>query len=117
LDVLNRAVARLTLRAPTTRKEINAALRAVEELSDDAPWRETIRTTLAIPAAHLTHLACSLNNLSNPQSGTGDWQAALASITEAVEIRRTLAQANPAAHLPDLAMSLNNLSVQQSGTG
>ncbi|MBE4759381.1 ATP-binding protein [Streptomyces caniscabiei] len=47
LDVLNRAVASLTLRAPTTRKEINAALRAVEELSDDAPWRETIRTTLA----------------------------------------------------------------------
>uniref|UniRef100_UPI0005EF9605 ATP-binding protein n=1 Tax=Streptomyces sp. FxanaA7 TaxID=1265492 RepID=UPI0005EF9605 len=47
LDVLNRAVASLTLRAPTRRKEINAALRAVEELSDDAPWRETIRTTLA----------------------------------------------------------------------
>ncbi|MEE1766673.1 tetratricopeptide repeat protein, partial [Streptomyces sp. SP18BB07] len=46
-----------------------------------------------------------------------DWQAALVSITEAVEIRRTLAQANPAAHLPDLAMSLNNLSNRQSGTG
>ncbi|MFD8448678.1 hypothetical protein, partial [Streptomyces coelicoflavus] len=46
LDVLNRAVAGLTLHAPTTRKEIHAALRAVEELSDDASWRETIRTTL-----------------------------------------------------------------------
>ncbi|WP_395570625.1 hypothetical protein [Streptomyces sp. BK79] len=46
LDVLNRAVASLTLHAPATRKETHAALRAVEELSDDAAWRETIRTTL-----------------------------------------------------------------------
>ncbi|MDX3732857.1 hypothetical protein [Streptomyces caniscabiei] len=58
----------------------------------------------------------SLNNLSVQQSGTGDRQAALASITEAVEIRRTLAKTNPAAHLPDLASSLNNLSNQQSKT-
>ncbi|MGA5897916.1 hypothetical protein [Streptomyces venetus] len=46
LDVLNRAVASLTLRAPTTRKEINVALRSVEELADAAEWRETVRTTL-----------------------------------------------------------------------
>ncbi|MFF0061389.1 hypothetical protein ACFYRC_07545, partial [Streptomyces sp. NPDC005279] len=38
-------------------------------------------------------------------------------ITEAVEIRRALAQASPAAYLPDLAMSLNNLSIRQSDTG
>jgi Tetratricopeptide repeat len=41
----------------------------------------------------------------------------LASITEAVDIRRELAGANPAAYLPDLATSLNNLSVQQAETG
>ncbi|GAA1387814.1 tetratricopeptide repeat protein [Catellatospora chokoriensis] len=46
LDVLNRSVASLTLRAPTTRKEVHAALRAVEELRDDTQWRETVRTTL-----------------------------------------------------------------------
>ncbi|WP_158681043.1 tetratricopeptide repeat protein [Streptomyces viridochromogenes] len=46
LDVLNRAVASLTLRAPTTRKAINVALCAVEELADAAEWRETVRTTL-----------------------------------------------------------------------
>ena len=46
IEVLNQAVVSLTLRAPTTRKEIHAALRAVEELSDDAHWRESVRTTL-----------------------------------------------------------------------
>ncbi|MEU1520518.1 hypothetical protein ABZ490_51970, partial [Streptomyces sp. NPDC005811] len=46
VDLLSRAVASLTLRAPTTRKEIHAALRAVEELSDDAKWRDTVSTTL-----------------------------------------------------------------------
>ncbi|MGV9316091.1 hypothetical protein ACWDR0_28470 [Streptomyces sp. NPDC003691] len=46
LDVLNRAVAGLTLRAPTTRKEVTAALSAVGELAGDAQWRETVRTTL-----------------------------------------------------------------------
>ncbi|MEE1757532.1 hypothetical protein, partial [Streptomyces sp. SP18BB07] len=50
-----------------------------------------IRRTLAQanPAAHLPDLAMSLNNLSVQQSGTGDRQAALGSITEAVELRRT----------------------------
>ena len=59
----------------------------------------------------------SLNNLSNRQTDTGDRDAALASITEAVDIRRRLAAANPAAYLPDLARSLNNLSNQQTDTG
>ncbi|MFM9587658.1 hypothetical protein, partial [Streptomyces caniscabiei] len=58
-----------------------------------------------------------LNNLSNRQSETGDRQAALTSITEAVNHYRTLAQANPATHLPNLASSLNNLSNCQSETG
>ncbi|MEV7506423.1 hypothetical protein AB0O57_00520, partial [Streptomyces sp. NPDC091201] len=55
--------------------------------------------------------------LSNQQSNTGDRDAALASITEAVTHYRTLAQADPAAHLPNLAGSLNNLSNRQSDTG
>ncbi|WP_194963268.1 tetratricopeptide repeat protein, partial [Streptomyces violaceus] len=258
LDVLNRAVASLTLRAPTTRKEIHAALSAVEELSGEAQWRETIRTTLttclqpgpdeplvmrpdpiadhltlhqlhddedllpgildgldddgllaalrqlnraamaapdsatrmvrgwvgggadrwkpvlqvaaeqggtALTALHqliadepavpwlddLSHaipfttiglpelglqaelrrlsilraddttqpatLAEQLRRTSHRQAATGDRRAALASITEAVEIRRALAQASPADHLPDLAVSLNNLSVHQGETG
>ncbi|MEU3921238.1 hypothetical protein AB0E79_24785, partial [Streptomyces sp. NPDC029004] len=62
-------------------------------------------------------LATSLNNLSVQQSNTGDRDAALTSITEAVQIRRAQVQANPAAYLPDLAGSLNNLSNQQSDTG
>ncbi|MFF0061390.1 hypothetical protein ACFYRC_07550, partial [Streptomyces sp. NPDC005279] len=59
----------------------------------------------------------SLNNLSNQQGDTGDRDAALASITEAVDHYRALAQASPAAYLPDLATSLNNLSNQQGDTG
>ncbi len=47
----------------------------------------------------------------------GDRAAALATIDEAVDIRRQLAEANPAAFLPDLAMSLNNLSIRQADTG
>ncbi|MFE5600149.1 hypothetical protein ACFQ8O_13285, partial [Streptomyces coelicoflavus] len=258
LDVLNRAVAGLTLHAPTTRKEIHAALRAVEELSDDASWRETIRTTLATclqpgpgeplvlrpdPIAdHLTlhelrddeellpavldgldgdrlvtalrqlnraaaaepdsatrmvkawigagadrwrpvlnvaaeqggtalaaleqlvddepvvpwlddlseaipvstiglpdlalradlrrlsmmraddtvqpaDLADQLQRVSQRQGATGDRQAALVSITEAVEIRRALIQTNPSLHFAGLASALNNLSNHQSETG
>ncbi|GAA4295205.1 hypothetical protein GCM10023086_08030 [Streptomyces venetus] len=258
LDVLNRAVASLTLRAPTTRKEINVALRAVEELADAAEWRETVRTTLTTclqpgpdeplvlrpdPIAdHLTlqqlhddedllpgildgldddrlqaallqlnraamaapdsatrmvkawvsagvdrwepvlHVAAEqggtaltalhqllddepavpwlddlaeaipfttiglpelglqadlrrlsilrsdgttppaalaeqLQRTSHRQAAVGDRQAALASLTEAVELCRALAQADPAACLPDLAMSLNGLSVRQSESG
>ncbi|MGW6725181.1 hypothetical protein ACWF9G_04675, partial [Nocardia sp. NPDC055029] len=41
-------------------------------------------------------------------------EAALDSITEAVQIRRSLAQTNPAAFLPALAGSLNNLAIQQA---
>ncbi|MFG2229143.1 hypothetical protein ACGFNX_03830 [Streptomyces sp. NPDC048723] len=58
-----------------------------------------------------------LNNLSVRQSETGDRDAALTSITEAVQLYRALAQTNPAAFLPNLAASLNNLSNQQSDSG
>lgn len=62
-------------------------------------------------------LAELLIRVSRRARNAGDRDAALASITEAVDIRRRLAQANPAAFLPDLATSLNNLSNQQSNTG
>ena len=59
----------------------------------------------------------SLNNLSVQQSENGDRAGALTSIQEAVQLRRTLAEARPEVFLPDLAMSLNNLSNQQSDNG
>src|SRR5207249_89752 len=55
-------------------------------------------------------LATSLNNLSVRLGDLGRAEAALAAIQEAVEIRRSLAQARPDTFLRDLAMSLNNLS-------
>ncbi|MGW3415575.1 tetratricopeptide repeat protein, partial [Streptomyces sp. NPDC000888] len=67
--------------------------------------------------AFLPDLAMSLNNLAVQQGNTGDHNAALTSITQAVQLYRTLAQTNPAAFLPDLASSLNNLAVQQGNTG
>ncbi len=55
-------------------------------------------------------LAELLERVSARAGHAGDQQAALGSITEAVDIGRRLAAANPAAYLPDLATSLNNLS-------
>ena len=69
------------------------------------------------PAAEPPDLAELLSRVSTRQSETGDRDGALASSTEAVRIRRALAEASPAAHLPDLAASLNNLSAFQSETG
>ena len=43
------------------------------------------------PAAYLPNLAMALNTLSIRQSATGDRDGALASSTEAVQIRRALA--------------------------
>ena len=60
----------------------------------------------ARPDAFLPDLALSLNNLSNRLSELSRHEAALASIEEAVAIRRSLAQARPDAFLPDLAASL-----------
>src|SRR5207244_782483 len=60
----------------------------------------------ANPAAYLSDLAMSLNNLANRLSETGDRQAALTPARRAVEIREELA---PAAYLSDLAMSFGTL--------
>jgi hypothetical protein len=69
------------------------------------------------PAAYLSDLAGSLNNLSNRLAEAGRREEGLAAIEEAVEIYRRLVQANPAAYLPYLAGSLNNLSNRLGGAG
>ncbi|MGH8898457.1 MAG: hypothetical protein ACRDZ4_15930 [Egibacteraceae bacterium] len=61
-------------------------------------------------------LADLLVRVSERARNTGDRNAALTTVTEAVTHYRALAQANPAAYLPDLATSLNNLSNQQADT-
>ncbi|GHH84104.1 hypothetical protein GCM10018781_72720 [Kitasatospora indigofera] len=58
-----------------------------------------------------------LNNLAVRQGEMGDRRAALESVTEAVGIRRTLAQDHPDEYLPGLATTLTNLSNQQSELG
>ncbi len=65
----------------------------------------------------LPDLAGSLNNLGVRLGEAGRREEALAPTTEAVTIRRQLAQDSPATYLPDLAMSLNNLGVRLSGAG
>ncbi|MDX2005403.1 MAG: tetratricopeptide repeat protein, partial [Meiothermus sp.] len=67
--------------------------------------------------AFLPDLASSLNSQSNRQSEVGDREGALATIEEAVNIRRELAARNREAFLPDLASSLNNQSNRQSAVG
>ncbi|MDQ3153291.1 MAG: tetratricopeptide repeat protein, partial [Actinomycetota bacterium] len=74
---------------------------------------DAARVAGAEPAA----LAELLVRVSARTHNAGDRAGALASITEAVDIRRRLAEASPAAYLPNLAASLNNLSVHQSETG
>ena len=56
------------------------------------------------------NLAGSLNEFSNRLGHLGRHEEGLAAITEAVTIRRQLAQEHPETYLPDLAASLNNLS-------
>lgn len=63
------------------------------------------------------NLARLFTNLSNRQSEMGLRSEALASITEAGAIRRSLAAANPDAFRPDFAMSLTSLSNRQSAMG
>ena len=57
--------------------------------------------------------ATTLNNLGNLQSQKNEFEDALKSYKEALEIRRKLAQANPQTYLPDVAMTLNNLGLLQ----
>ncbi|WP_327682265.1 tetratricopeptide repeat protein [Kitasatospora sp. NBC_00458] len=58
-----------------------------------------------------------LNSLSIRQAEAGERQGALTTITEAVDIYRTLAHDNPTAFLPNLAGSLNSLSNRQADAG
>ncbi|WP_322748677.1 MULTISPECIES: tetratricopeptide repeat protein [unclassified Frankia] len=57
------------------------------------------------------------NNLAIRLSGVGRRAEALAPATEAVTIRRRLAEVAPDAYLPDLAGSLTNLANRLSGVG
>lgn len=66
----------------------------------------------------MTHLASSLNNLSNILSSSGQKkEAALEAIQEAVLLRRELVKGNPQAFMPDLALNLNNLSNSLNSLG
>lgn len=62
-------------------------------------------------------LAAALNDLAGRLRLTGDRDGAVHAIREAVDIRRSLAEADPAAYSTGLAMSLNNLSNCLSTTG
>ncbi|WP_248824664.1 tetratricopeptide repeat protein, partial [Frankia umida] len=76
------------------------------------PRRRTIP-----PDTYLPDLATSLNNLSVRLGAVGRPEQALATIEEAVTIRRRLAADRPDTYLPDLATSLNNQSVQLGAVG
>ncbi|MGW3353732.1 tetratricopeptide repeat protein [Nonomuraea rubra] len=95
------------------------------ELPELMAWADRLPKTsfaLAEWAVHLTDrlltafraqnepsgLALTLNNQSVRLAALGRHEEALQAITEAVAIRRRLAEARPDAFLPDLAMSLNN---------
>ncbi len=54
--------------------------------------------------------AAVLDRLISALSEVGRRAEALSAATEAVDIRRRLAEVNPAAYMPDLAMSLNELA-------
>ncbi|MEV6707749.1 tetratricopeptide repeat protein [Micromonospora wenchangensis] len=71
----------------------------------------------ANPAAYLSYLASSLNDLGLWLWGLGRREEALAPSEEAAAIYRRLVEANPAAYLPALAISLNNLGLWLSGLG
>src|SRR3989304_3450689 len=58
--------------------------------------------------------ADTLNNLGLLQSDKNEFDDALKSYKEALEIRRKLAQSNPQTYLPDVSMTLNNLGTLQS---
>jgi tetratricopeptide (TPR) repeat protein len=61
------------------------------------------------PAAYLSDVATTLNNLGLLYANTQRLEAAGQAFEEALKIRRELARDNPAAYLPDVAMTLNNL--------
>jgi len=78
----------------------------------------SLRSLHTTPGADPAELAAVLHRLSGRQGIAGDREAALASVTEAISIWRTLVQANPIDyHLSYLAASLANLSIWQEMAG
>jgi tetratricopeptide (TPR) repeat protein len=63
-----------------------------------------------VPSMFETDLARALSNQSNYSASAGDLDGALASIEEAVELRRHLAVIDEASHAPSLIRSLVNLA-------
>lgn len=91
--------------------EWDAILRSGDISFRLAPLGVTIgRRLLALPNVSGADRAAILNNYSVALSRIGDEVRALASIREAVEIRRQLVTENPIRFATDLASSLNNLS-------
>jgi anaphase-promoting complex subunit 5 len=101
----------------------------LDELSDSVPTEHIglTRLGLAIDSRRLERLRPApttgpdrlsdlLLQVSHRQSKAGDHDGALASISEAVQIRRGLAAADPV-YLLHLAIALNNLSAEQADTG
>ncbi|WP_346139777.1 tetratricopeptide repeat protein, partial [Kutzneria viridogrisea] len=69
------------------------------------------------PSLDDSQLATHLNDLSIRLGELGRWEEGLATIIEAVEILRRLAEQRPEVFLPDLAMSLNNLAIRLGESG
>lgn len=105
------------------------AVLPLDEMSDSVPFEHIglTRLGLAIDSRRLEllrtavttepdRLADLLVQVSHRQSRAGDHDGALASISEAVQIRRMLAAADPA-YLLHLAIALNSLAAEQADTG
>ncbi|WAU78372.1 tetratricopeptide repeat protein (plasmid) [Streptomyces sp. Qhu-G9] len=90
-----------------------------------APWAAKLtqfitdrhRTLVENDLAHLPGYATSLTNLAIRLGNLEQREEALVAVTEAVNIRRELAQTQPDAHRPGLAASLNVLSNRLSDLG
>ncbi|WP_340686379.1 tetratricopeptide repeat protein [Amycolatopsis coloradensis] len=69
------------------------------------------------PGLDGARLAKSLHNFAVRLGALGRHEAGLEAITEAIEIRRQLAEQRPNAFLPDLAASLHNLAIRLGDLG
>jgi tetratricopeptide (TPR) repeat protein len=98
------------------------------QLRPALPWSAVGVATFAalavgLPASHARYARAGPVNrrrlrwLGRAAAVGGETELVLASIGEAVEIRRRLAETNPAAYLPGLTMSLNNLGIRLSEVG
>ena len=93
------------------------ALRKVHQASAALALVERMLHTPDFGSQTLDWRASMFMELALLRREIGDRQGALAPATEAVNIRRRLAQANPAAYEPVLAGSLNNLANRLSQIG